>query len=68
MNYDNTLKDVKCTKCGEKAIYIELPPKEEKKDTTKTLDEFVNDLYAPVTLAYKMTTYTCKNCGYSVSR
>ncbi len=56
-----------CTKCGSDEIYI-VAPEIKKEPETQTLDDMVSDLYAPVPLVYKMTTWACKKCGYSISR
>jgi len=55
-----------CTKCGSDCIYIE-EPKQEKLPETQTLDEMVNNM-STIPLVYKMTTWRCKNCGYSVTK
>jgi len=56
-----------CTKCGSDSIYIE-EPEQKKLPETQTLDEMVNDIFSAAPLVYKMTTWRCRNCGYSVSR
>lgn len=61
-----TMKTI-CTKCGSDEIYID-SPKEEKIEKTQTLDEMVDNIFEPVPAIYKLTTWRCKECGYSVSR
>jgi len=56
-----------CTKCGSEEVYIEMEEPQKMPDT-QTMDEMVNNLYKPIPLVYKMTTWKCKKCGYSVSR
>lgn len=56
-----------CTKCGSDEIYI-VTPEITKEPETQTLDEMVEKMHAPIPAIYKMTTWECKKCGYSISR
>lgn len=56
-----------CTKCGSNEIYI-VRDEISKEPQTQTLDEMVDKMFAPIPAIYKMTTWACKKCGYSISR
>ena len=56
-----------CTECGSFEVYM-VQPEAEKLPETQTLDKMVENMHAPVPAIYKMTTWACKKCGYSVSR
>ena len=56
-----------CTQCGSDEIYID-QPEISKLPETQTLDEMVENIHKPVPLVYKITTWKCKKCGYSISR
>lgn len=62
------MEDMKtvCTKCGSDEIYI-VPEKQEKVPDIQTLDEMVDNMNKPVPAIYKLTTWACKKCGYSIT-
>lgn len=55
-----------CTKCGSDALFI-VKDEPVKEPETQTLDEMIENIQKPIPLVYKMTTWACKNCGYSRS-
>ena len=55
-----------CNKCGSENVFCDLPKYDELPET-QTMDDLSNSMTQGVPLVYKMTTYKCGDCGYSIS-